>query len=165
MQDLLAKYLEKFAQSPNAQLVRKLQRELTIVGRPTPENWSIEHVFQGPREAGLGRAGTTVLLFWEVWCPHCRDEAPRMQELYSLLKESGLEIVGLTKVSSRATDEQVQAFIRKNGIEYTIAKEDGSVSKHFEVVGVPAAAVISNGIIIWRGHPARLSPELLMEWL
>jgi peroxiredoxin len=80
-----------------------------------------------------------VILFWEVWCPHCQVEVPRVQELYAALKEAGVEVVALTKVSGEATDEKVRAFIKKHGIQYTVAKEDGTISESFGVMGVPAA--------------------------
>lgn len=163
MRSLLARYLEWFGQSPNAPLVQKMQRELEVIGRPSPEKWALDLVYQGPPGAGLDGPGVKVLLFWEVWCPHCRRELPRMQEIYPLLKESNVDVVGLTRVSGEATDEQVRAFINEHGITYPVAREDGSVSERFGVMGVPAAAVVSKGVILWRGHPARLSPRLLKD--
>jgi thiol-disulfide isomerase/thioredoxin len=165
LRPLLDEYLGQFGRSPNAPLIEKMQRELEVIGKPTPENWGIELVYQGPPGGGLDLPGTKVILFWEVWCPHCQVEVPRVQELYAALKEAGVEVVALTKVSGEATDEKVRAFIKKHGIQYTVAKEDGTISESFGVMGVPAAAVISRGIIVWRGHPARLSYPMLKPLL
>ena len=42
-----------------------------------------------------------------------------------------------------------------------IAKEGGAYSSVFNVSGIPAAAIVKDGKIIWRGHPARLDKTML----
>jgi hypothetical protein len=39
------------------------------------------------------------------------------------------------------------------------------VASHFGVSGIPAAAVVKGGKVVWRGHPARLSEQMLKDWL
>jgi len=114
---------------------------------------------------GSGSGKTTLLVFWEEWCPHCRREVPKLQQIYSELKGQGLQVVGLTKITRSATDEKVQAFITGNKIDYPIAKETGALADYFAVKGIPAAAVVKGGRIVWRGHPIRLKPELVQSWL
>jgi len=78
----------------------------------------------------------------------------------------GLSVVGLTQVSRSATDEKVKAFISTHELTFPIGKEnDSSISRHVGVHGVPAAAVVKNGKIVWRGHPARVNNTLLDRWL
>jgi hypothetical protein len=45
--------------------------------------------------------------------------------------------------------------------------QDGewTLSSHFNVSGVPAAAVIKNSVVIWRGHPGRLSGDWMTSGL
>ena len=38
------------------------------------------------------------------------------------------------------------------------------MSQHFNVSGIPAAAVVKDGKIVWRGHPARLTDEMIQGW-
>jgi len=71
----------------------------------------------------------------------------------------------MTKVNRSATEEGVQKFIDEEGLQYPIAKENGNLSKYFNVTGVPAAAVVRKGEIVWRGHPASISEELIKTWL
>jgi hypothetical protein len=59
----------------------------------------------------------------------------------------------------------VRSFVTEKGVQYPVAKENGSLSSHFGVSGIPAAAVVKNGKVIWRGHPARLSEAMLKSWL
>ena len=47
-----------------------------------------------------------------------------------------------------------------------MAKEDGQkMSDRFGVKGIPAAAVVKNGKVVWRGHPARIKDEMIDGWL
>ena len=96
---------------------------------------------------------------------HCQREVPKLQALYDNLKGDGLQVVGLTKITKSATEEKVAEFITSRSVSYPVAKENGQASQHFGVSGIPAAAVIKDGKVIWRGHPARLSEAQLKSWL
>ncbi len=42
-------------------------------------------------------AGKVVLIdFWATWCPPCREEIPKLKELYAKHHDDGFEIVGLS---------------------------------------------------------------------
>ena len=74
-------------------------------------------------------------------------------------------MIGLTKLSRSSTKEKVREFIYENEITYPMAKENGEMSKYFNVSGIPAAAFIKDGTIVWRGHPARITVDMLNSWL
>ena len=70
------------------------------------------------------------------------------------------------RVTKSATDDGVAEFIKENNLTYPVAKEqDGSLSSRFGVRGIPAAAVVQNGKVVWRGHPARLTDQMIEGWL
>ncbi|MFK7929592.1 MAG: TlpA family protein disulfide reductase [Myxococcota bacterium] len=122
--------------------------EVGVVGKPAAD-WDVEQWFQGQAPA----AGEPMLLvFFEQWCPHCRREMPRLGEL-----EAQISVVGVTKVNRSSTDDKVVQFIGEHDLTFPIAKErNGSLSQHYVVSGVPAAAIVVDGVVVWRGHPARL---------
>lgn len=162
-----AKELEsKFAATTTFKRARKLIAELEVVGKPVPTNWasSMEKWYQGEGEVDLSK-GTTLVVFWEVWCPHCRREVPELKATYESFKGKGLSVVGLTKITRSATEESVLEFVKEQGVSYPLAKENGDMSREFNVSGIPAAAVVKDGKIIWRGHPARLNDDMLNNWL
>lgn len=105
------------------------------------------------------------MIFRETWCSHCRREVPKLEKIYTGYKDKGLKVIGLTKINKGATPEKINEFIEEKGITYPIAKENGSLSQYFKVKGIPAAALISNGKIVWRGHPSRLPGQLLKKYL
>jgi thioredoxin-like negative regulator of GroEL len=160
----MATFMKDYGNTTTAKKARRTYQELSVIGKATPEEWSIEKWFQGEDEVDLDK-GTTLLVFWEEWCPHCKREVPKLQSLYSGLKDDGLQVVGLTKITRSATEEKVEAFINQSNVAYPIAKENGELSRYFNVSGIPAAAVIKDGKVVWRGHPAQLNEDQIKGWL
>ena len=90
---------------------RSLDRELEVLGKPAPKDWSIETWFQGQSDVVLDGSRPTVVLFWEAWCPHCRHEAPRLEALYERYRERGLQVIGVTRLTHDATEQSVREFL------------------------------------------------------
>lgn len=143
---------------------RRAATELAVIGKPTP-TLEVEKWFQGEGQVSLTDGDTTLVVFFEQWCPHCKREVPRLEETFNKYRGKGLQVVGLTRVSRSATDEKVSEFITEGKITYPVAKESGKMSEYFGVSGIPAAAVVKDGKVIWRGHPAKLTDEMLSSWL
>ena len=161
----VASFLREYGGTRMAARGRQIEENLAVVGRPSPEAWPIERWFQGEGDFDADGTGPTLVLFWESWCPHCKREVPKIQKLHADYRDQGLQILSLTKLSRGATEESVRSFIDEYGLEFSVAKETGQLSGHFGVEGVPAAAVVRNGEIVWRGHPGLLSSTLIDTWL
>ena len=142
-----------------------LERELSVFGKPAPSSLGEVTWLNKPSTEIDLSSGTTFIVFWEVWCPHCVREVPELQKTFEKYSGKGLQMVGLTKMSRGVTEEKVTSFLSSKSVSYPVAKEDGTISKHFAVGGIPAAAVVKDGKIVWRGHPARLTDKQLEEWL
>ena len=158
-----AEFNKKYAGTKASRYLKRVLSELDVVGKEAgaldASKW-----FQGNVAMGDGTA--TMLVFWETWCPHCKREVPKIEATHNKFKDRGLNVVGLTKVTRSATDEGVEAFIQEHGITYPVAKEDGdNLSKRFGVRGVPAAAIVKEGKVVWRGHPARINDAMLEKLL
>ncbi len=161
----IAEFNSKYSSSKVASRVRRLNQELGVIGKDAPADYNIETWLQGEGEVDLTSGKTTLVVFWEVWCPYCKREVPKLQQTYVKYKDRGLQVVGLMKMSRSTTAESVLAFVKERGVEYPVAKENGQASAYFAVSGVPAAAVVKDGKIVWRGHPARLTDAMLEGWL
>ncbi len=136
-------------------------KEVGLIGTPAA---AIEAASWYQGKGDYSAAPVTLMVFWEIWCPHCKKEMPELAEREAELKKKGIQIVGFTKVTKSATDEKVAEFIKEHKIKYPMAKEkDGSMSKAFNVSGIPAAALVKDGKVIWRGHPGRLDEETLAK--
>ena len=158
-------FMKKYGSTRIGKQASRLPGELAVIGKDTPSNWGIERWFQGEDQIDLASDKPTVVVFWETWCPHCRREVPKLQRVYRSYKDKGMQLIRLTKVNKSATEEAVESFIADNKLEYPIAKENGSMSAYFGVRGVPAAAVVKDGKVIWRGHPVRITDDMLKGWL
>ncbi|MDQ7087102.1 MAG: TlpA disulfide reductase family protein [Acidobacteriota bacterium] len=157
--------LEEFRKKYAGTRAARASAELAVVGKKSPQAWDIEKWYQGEKEVDLTSSKPTLLIFWEVWCPHCRREVPKVQRLWETLHPKGLQIVGLTKITRSATEQKVTDFIEQQKLTYPIAKEKGGLSRYFGVQGIPAAAIIKDGRVVWRGHPAALSDKFLASLL
>ena len=140
----------------------RTQAELNIIGKDAPKELANVEWYQGETDIG---SGTTLVVFWEVWCPHCKKEVPSLEKRYQSLKGKGLKIAALTKLSRNTEPQKVKDFISDSKVTYPVGKEDGTLSSTFAVSGIPAAAVVKDGKIVWRGHPSSLSDEKLESWL
>jgi len=159
----LAELKSKFGATRAAKAAARLDSELAVIGKDAGA-LEVDKWFQG--DLGSLDDGTTLLVFWEVWCPHCKREVPKLAETYNKFNGKGLKMVGLTKMTRDIKEEQVTSFLSENKVNYPIAKEKGdSMSQHFGVRGIPAAAVVKDGKVVWRGHPARLNDQMIEGWL
>jgi len=134
----------------------------------------VEWMVVGKKDIGLSDVSTwyvgdrpaasrvTLLLFAEQWCPHCRREMPKIQAL-STQWSGKVQVVGLTKANRGTTEDQVSSFVQEMGVTFPFGKESGALTDHYGVRGVPAAAVLRDGMVVWRGHPARLDEALLAK--
>jgi thiol-disulfide isomerase/thioredoxin len=158
-------FMGKYRTTQAARRASRLSQELFTVGKDAPQEWLVDKWLQGKNEVELTSGSTKLLVFWEVWCQYCRQEVPKVQAMYSNLKEEGLQVVGLMQINKNTTEAQVLEFMAQQDIAYPVAKEDGSLSAHFNVSGIPAAALVKEGKVVWRGHPARLSEAEVRKWL
>ena len=153
-----------YGDTSTAKRAQSLNAELSVVGKAAPTELKIEKWYQGESDVHIDK-GPTLVVFWEVWCPHCKREVPKLEATYEKYKGKGLQVVGLTKITKSSTEEKVQEFITTEKVSYPMAKETGEMSDYFAVSGIPAAAVIKDGKVVWRGHPGRLTDDMINAWL
>jgi peroxiredoxin len=119
--------------------------------------------YQG--SARWGASTATLVVFWEAWCPHCARALPRLEATWKAWQPRGLQVVALTPLSRGSTEEDVRSFILKHGLTFPIGKDGGGQAEVFGVNGVPAAAAVRDGVVVWRGHPAQVTDTMLAGWL
>jgi peroxiredoxin len=68
--------------------------------------------------------------FWATWCVPCAKEMPELEALYPRLRESGVDLLGVSVDTETA--DQVPGYLAKRRITYPVAVADpGSVSEVF----------------------------------
>jgi len=155
--------MTKYSDTRIARRAKRTQNELNVFDKKLSNNLDKVEWLQG--KASFQDAKLSLVVFWELWCPHCKREIPNLQKMYETFKGKELNIIGLTKLSRNRTTEDVMTFLQENNVSYPIGKEDGTLSAEFAVSGIPAAALVKDGTIIWRGHPASLTTEKIEKHL
>ncbi|UCB51733.1 MAG: TlpA family protein disulfide reductase [Candidatus Zixiibacteriota bacterium] len=93
------------------------------------------------------RGEVVVLNFWATWCPPCLEETPKLNDLHSRYKDSGVHVIGIAL--DKDSLEIVGPFVKKYDISYAILRGDreifatlsaGSSGKDFQ--GVPTTLII-----------------------
>ncbi len=160
---LLETLTTKYAGTRAGKAAARMLPEVALVGtKATP--LEVEKWYQGG--APTSEPKLLMVVFFEAWCPHCKREMPKLEQQYRALKGKGFEVVALTKVTKSSTDEAVAEMLGEYEVTYPAAKElDGNMSKAYAVTGIPAAVLIKDGVIVWRGHPARLETKDLETFL
>jgi thiol-disulfide isomerase/thioredoxin len=105
--------------------------------------------------------GTHLVVLWELWCPHCRRELPKLSETAATWADRGLQVSALTRLTRNTPAEKALAFARDSGLELPVGVTTEAVARALKVRGVPAAAVIRDGEVLWTGHPAALDDATL----
>ncbi len=109
------------------------------VGGPAPD-------FRLPdlkgREVALGglRGRPVLLVFGTTWCPYCREEIPRIKEIYAKGRARNLEVLN---VYINEADKKVGDFAARYALPYPVLLDrDGKVAERYQVRGVPMIVLV-----------------------
>ncbi len=152
---MLTQVIATWGVTDAARQARRHLAELEVLGQrleAEPADW-----IQGEPLA-LNR-GSRLLLFFESWCPHCKVALSRVSTLRGA--RPGLEVVGITQLTRGTTTTDVTALAKARGASFPIAFDAGPISEALGIHGVPALVILREGVVVWRGHPDRLSDAVL----
>ena len=158
-----AEFQAKYSTTRAYRAVQRLMLEVEVVGRDEAPRRALRWL-QGSDE-DLQNAAATLYVFWEVWCPHCKREVPRLVQTHDNYRDRGLRVVGITQQTRNITAEAVSNFLTANRVTYPIARAERDFVEHYGVRGIPAAALVADGKVVWRGHPGQLASETIETFL
>ena len=85
--------------------------------------------------------GKPVLLdFWATWCPPCRDSIPAIQKLQKAYADKGLIVLGVSM--DQGGWDSVRAFVKEQGMTYSILKGTDDVTADYQVRTIPMLVII-----------------------
>ncbi len=101
------------------------------------------------------RGKVVVLDFWATWCPPCRKELPRIQQLYEQNKDKGIVVLAINDETGR----KVKSFLKEHNYNFPVLMDqDGKVHRLYAANTIPNAVVVDrSGTIV--AHLVGLRPE------
>jgi cytochrome c biogenesis protein CcmG/thiol:disulfide interchange protein DsbE len=94
------------------------------------------------QEVNLGslRNRPVLLVFATTWCPYCKEEIPRIKEIYKQGRGKKLEVLN---IYVNETDSKVADFAARYALPYPVLLDkDGKVAEHYQVRGVPTLVLL-----------------------
>jgi len=96
------------------------------------------------------RGKPVLLIFGTTWCPACRDEIPRLKDIYARYAEKGLIMVNIDIQESR---DKVSRYVDKYELPYRVLlDENGDVAKTYGIRGVPTLILLDEEGMIAGGR-------------
>jgi len=95
------------------------------------------------REVSLGglRGRPVLIVFGTTWCPYCREEIPRIKEIYAKGRGKNLEVLN---VYINEADRKVADFAARYALPYPVLLDrDGKVAERYQVRGVPMLVLVN----------------------
>jgi thiol-disulfide isomerase/thioredoxin len=96
------------------------------------------------------RGNATVIVFWASWCGHCKQEVPKLVEMYKQYHSAGLNIVGVSNDQEAAKAEAAIGTWQVPWPNIHFAPADPSVktanplAARYEINGVPAIFLLDS---------------------
>lgn len=127
-------------------------------GSPIPDV-SLTGLDSQPHAFRRNSADFVLLEFWNTNCGPCREEMPRLKELYDALPRSRFDILGVT---SDESEDVLKKYLAEFSIAWPECREpdDGPVHRLLRIEGIPAYFLLSkDGEILdhWVGSGPTIS--------
>lgn len=109
------------------------------IGDPAPD-FSLPDQTGKVHTLAMYKGKVILLRFWADWCPNCKEEMPKIDEVYRNLKDRGFDVLG---VNVKQSEEAVTAFVKEYKITFpTPLDKDASIAKRYGVIGLPTTFII-----------------------
>jgi|WetSurMetagenome_2_1015567.scaffolds.fasta_scaffold00063_14 peroxiredoxin len=146
-------------ENPSPYAVDKL-----VMGKKAPE-FTLNNMDGRPVTLSSYKGRAILLVFWASWCPTGSEEFISLNKLYSLFRDSGLVIIG---VSTDRSFSAAKAFLSRNPASFqTLHDERLYVSKTlYKAFMIPMTFMIDkNGIVVKKrfGQQNWTEPEIIKE--
>jgi hypothetical protein len=85
----------------------------------------------------------------------------RLQRIHEKYGPRRLQMACVTQLSRTSTEEKANQYLMRERITVPVAVTGEDVWSFYGFHGVPDAAVVADGNVVWRGHPSGLTTAML----
>lgn len=116
-----------------------------LVGQPCPD---FEAAVLGDGKVRrsseiLGPDRITVLMFWSVDCPHCRETLPKLNDWLKKNDADGINFISAAQISTEAVRVKTQEFCDEAGFVFpTLIDENNEIGGRFRIVSTPTFVIV-----------------------
>lgn len=128
-----------------------------LVGQAAP-NITVNDITGKPINLHSLRGNVVLLDFWATWCYPCKQEIPKLKEIWEKYHGKNFVIIG---ISSDTKVENLKSYVEQNEIKWQ-QYFDATKSVYFKYVvnAIPRFYLIrKNGIISFTGYPVQINLE------
>jgi thiol-disulfide isomerase/thioredoxin len=92
-----------------------------------------------------------LIVFWASWCPTCKSEVPKVNQLVEKYQARGMDFVAVN-IGANDSIERARAFVQKTGIKYPVFFDSAqTLAQQYTLQGVPTVIIADKrGIIRFR---------------
>ena len=100
-----------------------------------------------------------IIMLYSIYCPYCRNEAPRINELYRIIEHTAdfkgkIKIIG---IGVRNSESEVEKFKKNYSVSYPLFPDaDSSIARSLKIQGTPTFIAVKNN---QSENPMRISTE------
>ena len=165
---LVARLEQDFAGSTGHEKSKKYASELSLFGQSAPSHpaESVVGWIHAQPSGDVATAldwskGAHLLIFWEHSHEASRNHLMAFRDRSGPWLERGLQVLSLTRLTKGSTADQVVDFLDDQSWDLPVVRENGALKRAFKVAALPAAVLIQDGVIVWRGDLKKLTDTAL----
>jgi thiol-disulfide isomerase/thioredoxin len=115
------------------------------------KDFALEGLTEGTTWQLSEQKGKVIALdFWATWCPPCRAELPKLQEIYREYRDQGFLLLAVNVAEDRQTTRK---FLEEMKLDVPVALDpDGQVAAAYNIQSLPTLILIGKGGQIQQVH-------------
>jgi thiol-disulfide isomerase/thioredoxin len=114
-------------------------------GGDTASTFSVDQM-NGAGKVALQPGKVMVVDFWATWCEPCKKSFPKLQELYTKYKASGVEIAALSEDDDKGG---INDFAKTYGAKFPVGWDgDKSIAKKYQPKSMPSTFIVDKKGVI-----------------
>ena len=120
------------------------------VGEPVPD-FAVQ-TFDGNNLSRSTLAGRPMMLvFWNTWCPECKDELPKINRLAERIGPKGVAILAIN-TGLNDSESKARAYWKMYGYVFPVGFDHSfEIGRAFRLIGVPTLFLVdSKGIVRYK---------------